>query len=75
MKKLILTIYFQIGVNIIGLPEMHKHYLLLKTEKETPNSKSGEVVKKEMTYREWRGLKKQSGFVYLAYQKNFSQFN
>jgi hypothetical protein len=38
-------------------------------------SKSGEVIKKEMTYREWRGLKKQTGYIYLAYQKNFSQFN
>jgi hypothetical protein len=38
-------------------------------------AKNGEVVKKEMTYREWRGLKKQAGYIYLAYQKNFSQFN
>lgn len=25
MKKLITMIYFQIGVNIIGIPEIHKH--------------------------------------------------
>lgn len=27
MKKLILSVYFQIGVNVIGLPEIIKHDL------------------------------------------------
>ena len=27
MKKLILAVYFQVGVNVIGLPEIVKHDL------------------------------------------------
>lgn len=37
-------------------------------------NKSGEVVKKQMTYGEWKNLKKQVGYTYTAYQLKFSQF-
>jgi hypothetical protein len=37
---------------------------------------SGEFVgMKLMKYEEWKKMKKQSGFVYRAFQKNFSQFH
>lgn len=35
----------------------------------------GSVQKKDMTFGEWKLLNRQKGFVYRAYQKNFSQFN
>ena len=37
-------------------------------------TKGDEVVKKEMTVGEWRVLKKQSGYVYRAFQKGFSKY-
>lgn len=40
---------------------------------EVVRTKKGEVpVVKEMTYREWKELKRQPGYVYKAYQKGFS---
>ena len=38
MKKLLLSIVFQIGVNIIGLPEFHKNNPIL-FKKPEPKSK------------------------------------
>ena len=32
MKKLFLSIVFQVGVNIIGLPEFHKHEVNLHSK-------------------------------------------
>lgn len=42
---------------------------------EVIRTKGDEVVKKEMTVGEWRVLKKQSGYVYRAFQKGFSKYN
>lgn len=36
--------------------------------------KGDEVIKKEMTLSEWKKLKKQKGYLYIPYQKGFSQF-
>lgn len=36
--------------------------------------REGGAVKKDMEYGVWKGLKKQKGFTYRAYQKGFSQF-
>ena len=32
------------------------------------------VGKKDMEYGQWKKMTKQSGFIYRAYQKKFSQF-
>ena len=37
--------------------------------------KLGKVVKKKMTFSEWKFIKRKMGFVYKAYQLGFSQFN
>lgn len=40
-KKMVLVISFNIGVNVIGLPEVAKHYLnFLQKEKTTPIPKT-----------------------------------
>lgn len=38
-------------------------------------TRGDEVLKKEMTVGEWRVMLKQPGYVYRAYQLNFSKFN
>lgn len=42
---------------------------------EVIRTKGDEVVKKEMTFREWKELKKQPGYTYSAFQKGFSAYN
>ena len=37
--------------------------------------KLGKVVKKKMTFSEWKFIKRKKGFIYKAYQLGFSQFN
>ena len=37
--------------------------------------KLGKVVKKKMTFSEWKSIKRKKGFIYKAYQLGFSQFN
>lgn len=37
--------------------------------------KDGNAQKKEMTYGEWKTMKKQKGFTYRAYQLKYSQYN
>jgi hypothetical protein len=36
--------------------------------------KDGNFVKKEMTFGEFKGIKKRKDFSYIAYQKGFSMF-
>lgn len=51
-------------------------YLSLPSETiiEVVRIKDDEVVKKEMSYGDWMKMKKQAGYVYIAYQKGFSKF-
>lgn len=35
----------------------------------------GGVLKKTMTYGDWKSFKKKAGYTYIAYQIGFSQFN
>ncbi len=39
------------------------------------DSKGNFVGKKDMLYADWKKMEKQSGFIYRAFQKNYSQFH
>lgn len=41
---------------------------------EVIRTKGDEVVKKEMTFGQWKNLKKQPGYTYSAFQKGYSQY-
>lgn len=42
---------------------------------EVVRTKEGEeTIKKEMTFTQWKNLKRQPGYNYAAYQKGYSQF-
>lgn len=41
---------------------------------EVVRTKGNEVLKKEMTMNEWMNMKKQSGYIYRAFQLGFSKY-
>ena len=54
------------------IPDILKKDVLIEVIRK--DNLSGKCVKKEMTFGNWKDLKKQPGHTYIAYQLKFSQF-
>lgn len=66
---------FKIMAKQIGNPKFTPDLLHTTTMIEVIRTDAkGQNVKKTMTYGEWKEMKKQSGFVYRAFQLGFSKY-